>query len=305
MLSLKRLTMVCCIAGTLAVSQFGPDAAQANSLKTEEQKKFAFTGDDKFQKVLSKAEAEHWPKLPIGELMGRIATQLEGTPYVANTLELSADSEVCSVNLAGLDCVTFFESTLDLARMLKKGGHSQEDLLKEVNYTRYRGGTLGDYTTRLHYTSDWLVDNEKKGVVKILDQLPGAKTLPLRVNVMSTYPESSRQLKAHPELVKIIQEQERTINGYSLKFIPLSKIAAIEPLLQTGDIVGVCTDRPGIEITHTGLIYKDEAGVAHFMDASSKKSAMKVIMESGPISRSLNWSKHLTGAIFARPLEPR
>ena len=83
----------------------------------------------------------------------------------------------------------------------------------------------------------------------------------------------------------------------------MPKLAGVEPLLKTGDIVGVCTTEPGIDIAHTGLVYRDEAGVPHFMDASSSKSKMRVTIEPGPIGGALNWSKKLTGAMFARPVE--
>jgi len=86
-------------------------------------------------------------------------------------------------------------------------------------------------------------------------------------------------------------------------YLPMAKLEAAEPLLQTGDIVGVCTTASGIDIAHTGIVYKDEQGVAHFMDASSSKSKMKVTLES-EISKALNWSSKLTGVMFARPLEP-
>src|SRR5262245_12726618 len=69
----------------------------------------AFKGSDIFEQILKKALAEKWETLPIGQTMGRIAKELEGTPYVAFTLELDKDKEFCSVNLTGLDCVTFFE----------------------------------------------------------------------------------------------------------------------------------------------------------------------------------------------------
>ncbi len=135
-----------------------------------------FQGQDVFTRIVNKAYAENWNRLPIGELIGKIALELEGTPYVGFTLELSKDSEYCVVNLKGLDCVTFFEDSLCMARMIKKGKRSPADLIKEVQTTRYRGGKMGDFTTRLHYTTDWFVDNEAKGVVKILTpSLPGAK----------------------------------------------------------------------------------------------------------------------------------
>jgi len=121
---------------------------------------------------------------------------------------------------------------------------------------------------------------------------------------MSSHPDSYRQLAAHPELVAKMQRREKAINNRSLKFIPMDKIAAVEPLLKTGDIVGVCTNKDGLDIAHTGLILRTDDGVAHFMDASSKKSKRRVTIEPGPISSVLNWSSNLTGAMFARPLEP-
>jgi hypothetical protein len=264
-----------------------------------------FKGADIFDRIYKKASAEKWAQLPIGQAMGKIAKELEGTPYVGFTLELSKDREVCSVNLTGLDCVTFFEDTLNFVRMLKKGGSTPDDLLKEVTFTRYRGGKLGDFTTRLHYTTDWFVDNEKKKVVKILaPDLPGAAPFTQKVGIMSQKPENYRQLAAHPELIPPIKKLEDEINSRSLMFIPMDKLEGAQSLLQTGDIVGIATSEPGIDIAHTGLVFKDDAGVPHFMDASSSKRKMKVTLEPGPISQDLSYSKKLTGAMFARPLEP-
>lgn len=262
-----------------------------------------FKGQDVFTRIVDKAAAENWKALPIGELIGKIAMELNGTPYVGFTLELSPDSEYCVVNLQGLDCVTFFEDSLCMARMLKKGKHTPEDLINEVQYTRYRGGKMGDFTTRLHYTTDWLVDNAQKGVVKILTpELPGAEPFTQKVGIMTANPENYRQLKAHPELIPTMRQYEEQINARSLKYLPLAKIKAAEPLLQTGDIVGVATTKPGIDIAHTGLCIKDTEGIVHFMDASSSHRNMKVTFESD-IATCLNWSHELIGVMFARPLE--
>jgi Protein of unknown function (DUF1460). len=284
-----------------AVVGFGSSAAVAATAE-----KFpVFKGDDKFQQIKEKAKTENWSALPIGELMGKIATELEGTPYVGGTLELSADQEVCSVNLDELDCVTFFESTLNLARMLKNGESTSGDLLKEVQHTRYRGGIVGDYSSRLHYTSDWLFDNEKKGVVRVLNDLPGAVPFTQKVGFMSTHAGSYKQLAAHPKLVEKMKRQEKTINSRKfLKFIPADKVASVEPLLKTGDIVGLCTSVAGLDISHTGIVYRTADGVAHFMDASSKKANMKVTIEPGAISQAVKDRKNFTGVVFARPLEP-
>ncbi len=264
-----------------------------------------FEGTDVFDHIMGKSNAGNWSRLPIGELIGKIALELEGTPYVGFTLELSKDAEYCVVNLKGLDCVTFFEDSLCLARMIKHGGNSPEDLVREVQATRYRGGKMGDFTTRLHYTTDWFVDNEKKGVVRILTpDLPGAQPFTQKVGIMSQHPGNYRQLAAHPELLPEIRLAEDRINARSLKYLPMDKLPAAEPLLQTGDIVGVTTTEEGIDIAHTGLCIKDEQGVAHFMDASSSRRRMKVTLEP-EMSKCLNWSSKLTGVMIARPLETR
>ena len=268
-----------------------------------------FRGADAFSRILKTASDNNWERLPIGELMGKIATELEGTPYEAGTLELSADLEICSVNLEALDCVTFVETTLALARMLKKGGRTEADLLQELQLIRYRGGIIVDYSTRLHYTSDWFVDNEAKHIVQLLSQLPGAEDFSQKVGFMTSNPKYYKQLQAHPELIEKMKSQEAKINQRSLKFFPLNKIASVEPLLKTGDIVGICTSTPGLDITHTGLVFRDAQGTAHFMDASSRKAVMKVVLEPGSISQKLiqsqKQSPKLTGAMFARPLEPK
>jgi hypothetical protein len=262
-----------------------------------------FEGEDVFNRIVARATAENWKSLPIGELIGKIAMELKGTPYVGFTLEVSLDSEFCVVNLKGLDCVTFFEDSLCMARMIKHGKSSPADLIREIEFTRYRGGKMGDFTTRLHYTTDWFVDNEKKGVIRILaPELPGAEPFTQKVGIMSKHPENYRQLKAHPDLIPAIRATEEKINSRSLKYLPMDKLAADEHLLQTGDIVGVCTTEEGIDIAHTGLCIKDEQGIVHFMDASSSRRNMRVTLER-EISQTLNWSRKLTGVMFARPLE--
>jgi hypothetical protein len=262
-----------------------------------------FDGQDVFTRIINQASAENWKRLPIGELIGKIALELKGTPYVGFTLELSKDSEFCVINLKGLDCVTFFEDALCMARMIKRGKSSPEDLIGEVRTTRYRGGKMGDFTTRLHYTTDWFVDNEAKGVIKLLTpDLPGAEPFTQKVGIMSRRPGNYRQLAAHPELVREIQLAEDKINARSLKYLPMARLAAAEHLLQTGDIVGVTTTEEGIDIAHTGLCIKDEQGMVHFMDASSSRRNMKVTLEP-EISKCLNWSSKLTGVMIARPLE--
>ncbi|MBI5323728.1 MAG: DUF1460 domain-containing protein [Ignavibacteriae bacterium] len=229
-----------------------------------------------FRKIISKAISEKWDELPIGELMGKIATMLLNTPYEAFTLE-GPGPEICRINLKGLDCVTFFENVLDIARILKKGRFSFEELINEVTFTRYRKGVLVDYTSRLHYTSDWIYDNVKKGVVKDITQELGGVRFPINVSFMSKHPEFYEAMKNHTEYINIIQQIENDINSHTYYYIPVDSIKDIEPKLETGDIIAVATNKEGLDYSHTGMILKDKTGKTRFMHASSKKK--KVVID--------------------------
>src|SRR5437762_1637668 len=124
------------------------------------QKRTTFVGEEVFERILVKVKPG-----PIGKTAAAVAMELLGTPYVGATLELDDRVESCSVNLLGLDCVTLYETSLCFARMLRHDGRTPADLLREIQFTRYRGGKLDGYLSRLHYTSDWIYDNARKAVV--------------------------------------------------------------------------------------------------------------------------------------------
>lgn len=294
------------VGGAIGFAANAQKSTQAITAK-QSASPITFRGEKSFYRIMKKADEENWRTLPIGELMGKIAAQLEGTPYVSGTLELSSDQEICSANLDALDCVTFVETTLALARTIKKGGRTPADFLAEIQLIRYRGGKLGDYTSRLHYTSDWFADNAAKRIVQPMSNLPGAKIFTQKINFMSSNPSYYKQLSAHPGLIEKMKIQEAVINQRSTKFVPMNFIACLEPLLKTGDIVGICTSLPGLDITHTGMVIRDAQDTPRFMDASSKKAVMKVFLEPGSISQKLlqshKESPNLTGVMFARPLD--
>lgn len=263
----------------------------------------AFSGDAVFNRLLATADSRGWSMLPMGQLVGAIGMELRGTPYVGATLELSEDREYCSVNLLGLDCVTFFESALGMAHVIKGGKRTAADLLAAVQHTRYRNGVVGDYTSRLHYTTDWFYDNVQKGTVKMVtDEMPGAEPFPGKVSFMSTHPQSYKQLKAHPELVPTIAEMEEKINARQMMYVPKEKVAAMEKNLQTGDILGITTTIKGIDCSHTGLCYRDDEGVLHFLHASLTE---KHVVLGDRLSVYLNSVSKHTGIMVARPLEPK
>ena len=251
-----------------------------------------------FSQAVKRAQAEHWNKKSIGDLMGHLGLLLVGTPYVGGTLE-GAGPEVCRIDLTGLDCVTFFENVLDMARVIKKKKTKYEDFVEEVTYTRYRDGKLGDYTSRLHYTTEWLTDNVTKNVVRDINVTLGGIPFEKNLFFMSKNPKYYKPLQEFPSMVDTMASVEAKLNATTLLYVPKEAIKEIESKLQTGDIVAITTSKDGLDYSHTGMIYV-EGGQARLLHASSNKK--KVILDT-TVSEYVNGVRAHTGITVVRPVE--
>ena len=104
-----------------------------------------FKGRDRFDNLASKAKAENWKALPIGERTAAVGRALVGTRYKSFTLEIDNRIEAPSVNFQGMDCWTFYEIALGFARMLNEPEENwtPEQLLHYIELDRYRSSCSG------------------------------------------------------------------------------------------------------------------------------------------------------------------
>lgn len=260
-----------------------------------------FIGKDKFERITRKAIAGQWGKLPIGDRMAKIALELEGTPYKAYTLEIDDRIESPSVNFNGLDCWTFFETVLGMARMLEKekASYTPSDLLAQIEHTRYRDGRCnGNYLDRLHYLVDWYRDNDKRGTIdEITGKFPTA-IAPNRCEEMTELWKHYRYLKHNPDLRAGMAQHEQRLTAMKVEFIPKSRVKAIEPQLRNGDIIGIVRKDHGSYCSHVGIIIRDSQNQARFMHAST--TYKKVVVDKTISGYLATFDKH-AGIIVARP----
>ncbi len=222
------------------------------------------------------------------------------TPYVAHTLE--SEKEQLVVNLRELDCTTYAENCLAIALTIKSGQLTFTKFAEELTKIRYRNGHIDGYVSRLHYFSDWIFENEKKGLIKSVSKDIGNIRFPLDVNFMSTHPDSYQQLKKNPNLVSIMAKKEKEICARQMFYIPENKIAEMENKMQQGDIVGLTTSIDGLDILHVGILVKKN-GRIHLMHASS--AAKKVVVSDKTLEDYLKDSNHATGVMVVRMVEGR
>lgn len=213
--------------------------------------------------------------LPMNELIIEIGKTFMGTPYVAGTLDENPSAEVVTVNITGLDCVTFVENCLIISRMLKEGNLGFENYMKELEKIRYRDGINNGYSSRLHYFSDWIYDNQQKGIVIDITEEIGGVPYNKNINFMTNHINSYKQLSGDDNNLSEMLIVENNINSRQLYYIPKNDIANVYDKLQSGDIVGITSTLDGLDVAHTGYIYKED-GYTYLLNASLKNKQVEI-----------------------------
>ena len=216
------------------------------------------------------------------------ARQLLGTPYVAHTLE--ADEEVLTINIHELDCLTFIETLYALTRATLAGRYSWRDFAANIENVRYRGGTMGDYSSRIHYMSEWIIDNHVRGnLVEVTPDLPHVDYMVKNIDYMTRHTDSYRQLKNDSAMVEKIRRHE--LRNHRFPYLKRSWLndKAVKAALRSGDFVSLVTRTDGLDVSHNGIIIIDDKGDPYLLDASM--SGGKVMLESKPLYKYLERSK--------------
>lgn len=246
------------------------------------------------------AVSRGFQKMPIGEVIVEIGKSFLGTDYRAHALEVPGEERLV-VNMRGLDCVSFCENAVVLARCIKKNAMTFDDYKKELQRLRYRGGVIDRYPSRLHYFTDYIYDGERKGVWHNVTEALGGKRYRKTINFMSTHPEAYRQLRENPGFVETIRKQEAEISRREHWYIPKAELRAVEAKVENGDILAITTNVEGLDVSHTGVAVRQRSRL-YMMHAPDV--GYKVTVTELQLAEYLAKNRRQTGVIVARPLEP-
>jgi hypothetical protein len=204
------------------------------------------------------------------------AKQMLGVPYVAGTLDGNEEEQLV-VRTDALDCTTFVETVLAFCIANKRGERDFKGFKKALTDVRYRDGILNGYTSRLHYFSDWIRNNEQMGFVKeCTSETACAQPKELWLDFMTTHVDSYLPMKKDASLVDEMAAQEKNWQGTVVSYIPKEKLdlSSDELKIKDGDVLALVTNIKGLDIVHVGFAFWRE-GKLHLLHASS--SAKKVI----------------------------
>ena len=265
-----------------------------------------FKGESKFHAIVAKAGRENWRKLPIGERTARVAREMAGVPYVNYTLEVDDRIESPVVNFGGMDCWTYYENALAIARMIayKPGPYKPQDMLHMVELERYRDGKCtGNYLSRMHHLEEVFHDNQRRGYAQnITSRIPGAIRLQREIREMTVQWKSYRYLKSNPALIEPMGRIEAQVSKLPVYHIPRDKVRAAENYLANGDIVAITTNCKYGYTSHVGLIIRLK-GRAYFTHATSDRDKGRMTIIDRPITDYINGNAKHAGIIVCRPFD--
>lgn len=205
-----------------------------------------------------------------------ISERFLSTPYAENTLTGDIDTdEIFTINLKGMDCFTYIDYVVALN--LSKNFKDFKEQLREI---RYRPGDVS-FTNRNHFFSDWIVFNSDK--LNDVTETIGKDKIKRRTKTLNKINDNTVYLPGIP----IVKRE--------IKYIPTERIdGSVLDSLKSGDYIGIYTDKPGLDVSHTGIIIKkdDKTYIRH---ASSRARNMMVVDEE-----LLSYLSHAPGIVVYR-----
>ncbi|HUF76813.1 MAG TPA: N-acetylmuramoyl-L-alanine amidase-like domain-containing protein [Longimicrobiales bacterium] len=251
---LGPLAVVLLVGAAILWSPFEPHGAPVGAVATWDDEDWTV-----FEAKVRQAAERGLDTVPIGTAMAEIGRTFVGTAYVPQTLEVQGP-EGLVIDFGGLDCVTFVENAFALARFVRLGGEgllgdrptaeaAYAALLTEL---RYRDGEIDGYPSRLHYFSDWIADNARRGLVVDIGADLGGVVDHEPIDFMTTHTEAYRQL-ADPANVERVREAEERLSAAGRTYVPQDRIAGVAERIRDGDIIAATSTVAGLDIAHTGL----------------------------------------------------
>lgn len=230
-----------------------------------------------------------------GDLIVEIGRLFLDKPYKAGTLE-GSDKEKLIVNVSAFDCTTFVETVLALVRCAVTGKVSNREFRKNLKSIRYRNGKINGYSSRLHYFTDWLLNNQKKGFLIDISRNIGGKPRNKKINFITAHRKLYPPLENKTQLTRI-STVERNLSRRTFHIIEKDKISAQKDKLENGDIIAFTTHQEGLDLAHVGFAIRQGKSL-RLLHASKKEGA--VVISRSTLQTYLKSNKRFTGIIVAR-----
>jgi N-acetylmuramoyl-L-alanine amidase-like len=222
-------------------------------------------------------QASRYPS--IGRRMAFFSQAFLGMPYLVDPLIGSAtEPEVFTVTVAGFDCVTYQETVLALG-----WARTEPEFFRRLQDVRYRNGEIA-WQRRLHYSTDWVRENVKRHFLKNLTL--GDQTV-VRTKRLTIVPGLSEKLAR-------------------FRYFPKRRLRTASRLIEDGDMIFFVSTRPGIDVFHTGIVFRGNGGNGGNGGNDGPLLRHAARSRGGVVEQPLEEffaNNRMSGFILARPVE--
>lgn len=197
------------------------------------------------------------------------ARSMIGIPYRGGTLDVN-ENESLVVRTDSVDCTTYVETILAMYLASKAEDDEYSDFKEALTRIRYRDGVIKGYSSRLHYFSDWVANNEKKGILYEVTSRSNHSQRHFSINYMTKHSGLYRRLKEDSLSVNEMLCVEEKWKNYDMSYIPKELLKEHHNNIDicNGDILALTTNIDGLDVLHLGFaIWID--GNIHLLHASS------------------------------------
>ncbi len=242
------------------------------------------------------------PEKDYNQYIYQMLSCFEGVPYgnggrgcpTAHTL----------VNVNSMDCMTFIENIWAISfskhiisqmKTIPPDSACFSIFVQNLNAFRYYEGRNQKLEDRIQYLSSAFKQLEDKGLLVNVAKTSGVP-LKKNINYITTHKSKYRGFTDW----KRIRDKEIEMSNYNYWWYPLDSLDRYAQVARNGDLVGLVTSVPGLDVSHCGIIsvVKGELFMTH---ASSIKKKVTINQN---LNEYLSSRTTITGLIVYRPVFP-
>lgn len=244
------------------------------------------------------ANEKRLTELPVQERIPLIGEFFLGSPYKSNTLNVTK-KELPVINLRELDCVTLVENVLALAMLEHYAPDATDQFIENIVKIRYRDGQITDYSSRLHYSTDWLYEMQKQNFLTDVTKDAGGVKHPQSICFMTENYTKYPVLVQDKKLIPKIKATETSINKRTYYYIPKGEVDKTTDKIENGDIILITTNIKGLDTSHLGFAIKRD-GKIYLLHASS--AGKKVVLTNVTLQEYMENIRSQTGIMVGRAM---
>lgn len=223
-----------------------------------------------------------------------IASYFINTKYGSGNRGKKSENKIL-INFSELDCVTYIETVISIYKTANKPSPNFCNFVNEIENIKYRDGCKILFPSRLHYFTDWLIDNTKRGNINCttseLDSIRFCKT----INYMT------QNRKLYPQLADTVfynemEIVEKNLNANQLYYLPKDKFENYKQKIKHGNIIIFTTTTQGLDVSHVGFAYWKNNEL-YLLHASSKYK--KVLISTSTLNEYLIQNSKINGIMVA------